>query len=137
MVVHVSFRSLLLFLAALPTSGFIPKLYCNEPRTISWRTKLDHGRKYSTVVQRDTKRTDDTLEQFAKSEAERTDDAREESALRQKLVTESIAPWRALRLFFYGALGSGAAVGGFITLSGVAAALSGVRPDLDLNAEVG
>lgn len=54
---------------------------------------------------------------------------------RKKLVAESIAPWRTLRLFLYGSLGSGAALGGFITLSGVAAALSGVRSDVDLNTE--
>jgi Low psii accumulation1 / Rep27 len=57
--------------------------------------------------------------------------------LRTKLVSESIAPWRNLRLFLYGSLGSGAAVGGFITLAGTAAALSGARTDIDLNTEVG
>lgn len=56
--------------------------------------------------------------------------------VRTKLLTETIAPWRTVRLFFYGALGAGAAVGGFITLAGVLAALSGSRPDLDLNNEV-
>lgn len=60
-----------------------------------------------------------------------------DEALRTKLVSESIAPWRTLRLFLYGSLGSGAAVGGFITLAGTAAALSGARTDLDLNTEVG
>ena len=59
-----------------------------------------------------------------------------DEGLRTKLVSESIAPWRTLRLFLYGALGSGAAVGGFITLAGTAAALSGARTDLDLNTEV-
>ena len=59
-----------------------------------------------------------------------------EEGLRTKLVTESIAPWRTVRLFLYGALGSGAAVGGFITLAGTLAALSGARSDLDLNTEV-
>jgi len=58
-----------------------------------------------------------------------------EEGLRTKLVTESIAPWRTVRLFLYGALGSGAAVGGFITLAGTLAALSGARSDLDLNTE--
>lgn len=59
-----------------------------------------------------------------------------DEGLRTKLVSESIAPWRTLRLFLYGSLGSGAAVGGFITLAGVAAALSGARTDVDLNTEV-
>lgn len=54
---------------------------------------------------------------------------------RKKLLAESIAPWRTIRLFFYGSLGSGAALGGFITLTGVLAALSGARDDVDLNTE--
>ena len=52
-----------------------------------------------------------------------------------KLLEESVAPFRGLRLFLYGSFASGAAVGGFITATGIAAALSGARPDLDLNAE--
>lgn len=60
---------------------------------------------------------------------------RVDSETRKKLLAESIAPWRGLRLFFYAALASGAALGGFITLSGVIAGLSGVRTDLDLNTE--
>ena len=55
---------------------------------------------------------------------------------RKKLLAESIAPWRGLRLFLYAALASGATLGGFITLSGVIAGLSGVRTDLDMNTEV-
>jgi len=49
-----------------------------------------------------------------------------------RLLTESIAPWRSLRLFLYTALGSGAALGGFLTLTGTLAVLSGARSDLDL-----
>ena len=52
-----------------------------------------------------------------------------------KLLAETIAPFRGLRLFFYAAFASGAFVGGLITASGVAAALSGVRTDVDLNTE--
>jgi hypothetical protein len=52
-----------------------------------------------------------------------------------KLLAETIAPFRGLRLFLYAAFASGAFVGGLITASGVAAALSGVRTDVDLNAE--
>lgn len=58
-----------------------------------------------------------------------------DSETRTKLLEESIAPFRGLRLFFYAALGSGAAIGGFITLTGVLAALSGARNDVDLNTE--
>ena len=56
--------------------------------------------------------------------------------LRTKLVSESIAPWRSLRLFLYAAAASGAALGGFITLTGTLAAISGARTDVDLNTEV-
>jgi hypothetical protein len=59
-----------------------------------------------------------------------------DEGLRTKLLSESIAPWRTVRLFMYGSLGSGALVGGLITLSGTAAALSGTRPDLELNTQV-
>jgi len=58
-----------------------------------------------------------------------------DTEVRNKLLSESIAPWRPLRLFLYGGLGSGAALGGFITLTGVIAGLSGARTDLDLNTE--
>jgi hypothetical protein len=56
--------------------------------------------------------------------------------MRSKLLSESIAPWRTVRLFLYVAAGSGALLGGLITLSAVAAALSGARTDVDLNTEV-
>lgn len=55
--------------------------------------------------------------------------------VRSRLLTESIAPWRTLRLFLYISLGSGAFLGGLITLSGVAAALSGAKGDVDMNPE--
>lgn len=58
-----------------------------------------------------------------------------EESVRNKLVTESIAPWRTLRLFLYFSLGSGALVGGLITLTGTAALLSGAREG-DVNTEV-
>lgn len=54
--------------------------------------------------------------------------------LRNKLVTESIAPWRTLRLFFYGALGSGAFIGGLINGSGAIAASS--SPEFQLQTEL-
>lgn len=56
--------------------------------------------------------------------------------MRTKLLSETIAPWRALRLFMYGGLGSGAFIGGLVTIGPVAAALSGARTDVDLNTEV-
>jgi hypothetical protein len=57
-----------------------------------------------------------------------------ETAMRSKLVTESIAPWRTLRLFLYGALGSGAFVGGLINTSGAIAGSN--NPEFNLNTEV-
>jgi len=56
---------------------------------------------------------------------------------RTKLISESIAPWRTLRLFLYGSAASGAFVGGLITLSGAIAAMNGggLRPDVDMNTE--
>jgi hypothetical protein len=57
-----------------------------------------------------------------------------DEGLRNKLVTESIAPWRTIRLFLYGALGSGAFVGGLINISGAIAASN--SPDFNLQTEV-
>jgi hypothetical protein len=54
--------------------------------------------------------------------------------LRSKLLSESIAPWRTLRLFLYGSLGSGAFIGGLINTSGAIAASS--SPEFNLNPEV-
>lgn len=74
---------------------------------------------------------DDTIDKVADSKKAGGLD----EGVRSKLVTESIAPWRTLRLFAYASLGSGALLGGIITLTGVAAALSGARNDVDLNTE--
>lgn len=54
--------------------------------------------------------------------------------MRSKLVTESIAPWRTIRLFLYGSFGSGAFLGGLINISGAVAASN--SPDFNLNTEV-
>ena len=58
-----------------------------------------------------------------------------DESVRTKLVSESIAPWRTLRLFLYFSLGSGALVGGLITLTGFAALVSGAKEG-DINTEV-
>ena len=57
--------------------------------------------------------------------------------MRNKLVTESIAPWRTVRLFLYFSFGSGAFIGGLINLSGTIAAVTANNPDLNMNTEVG
>jgi hypothetical protein len=49
--------------------------------------------------------------------------------LRKKIISESTAPWRTCRLFMCATLGSGAALGGLITLAGLMANLSGARSD--------
>jgi hypothetical protein len=54
--------------------------------------------------------------------------------MRSKLLSETIAPWRSLRLFLYGSLGSGAFIGGLINGSGAIAASA--SPDFNLNTEV-
>lgn len=74
---------------------------------------------------------DETVEQAVDSKKKTGLD----KEVRSKLLAESIAPWRSLRLFIYAGLASGALLGGLITLSGVAAALSGARDDVDLNTE--
>ena len=56
--------------------------------------------------------------------------------VRNRLLSESIAPWRTVRLFLYFSGGSGALLGGLITLSGTIAAMSGAQSDVDLNTEV-
>jgi hypothetical protein len=54
--------------------------------------------------------------------------------MRSKLLSETIAPWRSLRLFLYGSLGSGAFIGGLINGSGAIAASA--SPEFNLNTEV-
>ena len=76
-------------------------------------------------------REDETVDQAVKSKKKTGLDPE----VKSKLLAESIAPWRTVRLFLYGSLGSGALVGGLITATGVAAALSGARPDLDMSTE--
>eukprot|EP00804_Cyclotella_cryptica_P028110 CCRYP_016160-RA/>CCRYP_016160-RA protein AED:0.39 eAED:0.39 QI:94/1/1/1/1/1/2/291/360 len=76
-----------------------------------------------------------TQRRLAALNAEKKSDSGLAPGVSKNLLTETIAPFRGLRLFLYAAFASGAFVGGLITASGVAAALSGVRSDVDLNAE--
>jgi hypothetical protein len=46
------------------------------------------------------------------------------------IISESIATWRTFCLFTCATLGSGAALGGLITLAGVVANLRGARSDI-------
>lgn len=109
---------------AVGSRGFAPPTTFAPPRVIA-----------TTPIRTDTVlfgREDETVELVAASKKK----SGLEEGVRSKLVAESIAPWRTLRLFLYFSLGSGAAVGGIITLTGVTAALSGARSELDLNTEV-
>lgn len=58
-----------------------------------------------------------------------------EKSTRAKIISESIAPWRTFRLFVCATLGSGAALGGLITLAGLVAGLTGARSDVDIQTE--
>jgi hypothetical protein len=89
----------------------------------------------STTTRRPSGVDSQTTVLFAKTE-KTTPKKPFDEGLRSKLVSEAIAPWRTVRLFFYGSLGSGALIGGLITLAGTAAALTGARDDLDLNTQV-
>lgn len=57
-----------------------------------------------------------------------------DESMRNKLLTESIAPWRTLRLFLYGSFGSGAFIGGLINGSGAIAASN--SPEFSLQTEL-
>ena len=114
-----------LLVLALGSQAFAPTIRLESPRLITTTTPI----RAETVL---FGREDDTIDQVVKGKKK----SGLEDGVRTKLMTESIAPWRTVRLFLYFALGSGAAVGGLITLSGVAAGLSGARTDLDMNTEV-
>ena len=69
-------------------------------------------------------------------EKKKSKSSERDSAVSNKLLVETVAPFRGLRLFFYAAFASGAFVGGLINASGAVAALSGLRGDeVDMNTE--
>mmetsp|Transcript_17751 Transcript_17751/g.25054 ORF Transcript_17751/g.25054 Transcript_17751/m.25054 type:complete len:388 (-) Transcript_17751:242-1405(-) len=108
----------------LTCEAFSPVSMPSKTNIASTQRKLNHRRCISLNEQKES--TTDTLS---------ANKNKLDPEVRSRLISESIAPWRTLRLFLYVSLGSGALLGGLITLSGVAAALSGVRSDLDLNTE--
>ena len=110
---------------ALGSRAFAPTITFAPSRVITTTTPI---RTETALFGRE----DDTVDQVVEGKKK----TGLEDGVRTKLVAESIAPWRTVRLFLYFSLGSGAAVGGLITLSGVAAGLSGARTDLDMNTEV-
>lgn len=118
-------RSVAQLIVALAASA-IAAVHGFAPPSISVSTIQDNARQRShysrsSIISLQEKKSDTGTE--SKSKVSNT------------LLVESVAPFRGLRLFVYASLASGAFVGGLITASGVAAALSGVRDDLDLNTE--
>uniref|UniRef100_A0A7R9WKJ5 Uncharacterized protein n=1 Tax=Pseudictyota dubia TaxID=2749911 RepID=A0A7R9WKJ5_9STRA len=127
--------SLLLLLPLVSAAFVVPKLQRDGVHVLQGRAAFSDGKasnaRIGTLTLNNSKRENDVLEEAAEKKGKPGID----SGLRTKLLSESIAPWRTVRLFLYASLGSGALLGGFITLSGVAAALSGARSDVDLNTE--
>ena len=103
------------------TSAFVPNSDCRFTKNSVSSTANHELTKPSLVVMRSDKGKGD-------------DDGEGEMRNRRSLVTESIAPFRGLRLFLYGALGSGAFVGGLINTSGAIAASN--SPEFELSTEV-
>mmetsp|Transcript_1821 Transcript_1821/g.4818 ORF Transcript_1821/g.4818 Transcript_1821/m.4818 type:complete len:393 (-) Transcript_1821:396-1574(-) len=133
--ITMNLRNSLLLLFPIVCTGFAPKLSLGETH-VHMRHAASFGRRLSgsratLATLGSSKRENDILEEAAETKGK----AGMDSGVRTKLLSESIAPWRTLRLFMYASLGSGALLGGFITLSGVAAALSGARSDVDFNTE--
>lgn len=87
----------------------------------------------STALLRDEKHVDSQASITALYSDKKKKGGLDES-MRNKLVTESIAPWRTLRLFLYGAFGSGAFIGGLINGSGAIAAMA--SPEFNMQTEV-
>ena len=103
------------------TSAFVPNSNCRFAKT-SFSITANHELTRPSLV-------------VIRSDKGKGDDGGEgEMRNRRALVTESIAPFRGLRLFLYGALGSGAFVGGLINTSGAIAASN--SPEFDLSTEV-
>ena len=99
------------------TSGFLPD---NRVRLIQASRVADNEKPQLVVLESESRKDKDGGEGEMRN--------------RRALVAESIAPFRGLRLFLYGALGSGAFVGGLINTSGAIAASN--SPEFNLNTEV-
>lgn len=99
------------------TSGFVPN---NRVRKIQASRVADNEKPQLVVLESESRKDKDGGEGEMRN--------------RRALVAESIAPFRGLRLFLYGALGSGAFVGGLINTSGAIAASN--SPEFNLNTEV-
>ena len=110
-------------------SAFVPAQ--TAPNAIGSRKSSSHGRDGLVSV------SDANSPQSLSSRTALLSDKKKgglDESMRNKLVTESIAPWRTLRLFLYGSFGSGAFVGGL--LNGSEAIANSNSPDFNLQVEV-
>ena len=113
--------------------GFVP---AQAPNTVaSSKNKSSRSDGSSSLVRESE--TGSTLGSISPRTAlfsEKKNKAPFEESMRNKLVAESIAPWRTLRLFLYGSFGSGAFIGGLINGSGAIA--NSNSPDFSIQTEV-
>lgn len=126
--------SLPLLVAALSTvssaCAFVPAQTLNAEGR---KSQGSHQRYISSSLFRGEKNYESSLP-FTALFSDKKNNAPFDESMRNKLVTESIAPWRTLRLFLYGSLGSGAFIGGLINGSGAIA--GSASPDFNLQTEL-
>jgi hypothetical protein len=145
LIVAISSRGLSFHLS--PSSGFNRRLSCRSSKHSSPPLAFDDGfhTQRLIVVLRPRGTTSTQLasqgmdkrdeDEIVESETVSPNLVKLEKNTRAKIISESIAPWRTFRLFVCGTLGSGAAVGGLITLAGLIAGITGSRTDVDVNTE--
>mmetsp|Transcript_29395 Transcript_29395/g.59598 ORF Transcript_29395/g.59598 Transcript_29395/m.59598 type:complete len:370 (-) Transcript_29395:2406-3515(-) len=133
--------ALLLLLLPLAATAFVTPSRKTKVQSPSSSTVVQQprppvlSRPLSSRLQSSSNDDDDDDESTPTTSRRKRRNAGLDPEMRSKLLSESIAPWRTVRLFLYASAGSGALIGGLITLSGVAAALSGARTDIDLDTE--
>jgi hypothetical protein len=122
-------------LLSLSTVAITVNAFVESPSTtpVNYRSRLQVSSTPKTTRTLSSITTTTTTKTTLWSDSRKKSSGLEEG-MRSKLVTESIAPWRTVRLFLYGALGSGAFVGGLINTSGAIAASN--SPDFNLQTEV-
>ena len=122
----IRFFSFVVFLAMIVVRGFTPS---SSSFSLRRYNGLIASSSSSLTVNALEKSNDDESSSSVRGQKQPSGG----TVVSNKLLAETIAPFRGLRLFFYGAFASGAFAGGLITLSGVLAAMNGVRSDIDLN----
>lgn len=127
-----------LFVTAIVVRGFAPPVSTFRNNGIDTpRRVVDFIPSHRTIIagcRRPTSTTTSVMMSLQREREEGTDSSSgRKMTVSNKLLAETIAPFRGLRLFFYGAFASGAFAGGLITLSGAIAAWNGLRPDIDVH----